>query len=219
VIMARTMELPGRCTSPDGLRPSIATATLNRWKTKRPKSSRLRALHFLVAGEGFARSLRLRRPLRRVASPATPDLRVMSTDRRVGVSPMFLGCCGVRREKCLCWMGLVCANPPQWSPHTNWCNHRRRGCRLMGGESNPPLSASTVQPGPGSEGFYDTVCDLPVPLRLPGAGQSYVHADVSFHRCLRPLGIVDSATRGCPMRPGGTNRRALGDLRHCPQAP
>jgi len=36
---------------------------------------------------------------------------------------------------------------------------------------------------------------------------------------LLSLGIVDSPTRGCPMRPGGTNLRILGDLRRSPQTP
>jgi hypothetical protein len=34
---------------------------------------------------------------------------------------MFLGCCGVTLRKRLSWIGLVCANPPQQSPHTDRC--------------------------------------------------------------------------------------------------
>jgi hypothetical protein len=45
-------------------------------KTKRPESSRLRALRFLVAGEGFASELRSPEQ-RSEASSRTPDLRVM----------------------------------------------------------------------------------------------------------------------------------------------
>ena len=46
-----------------------------------------------------------------------------------------------------------------------------------------------------------------------------VHPDGPFRRRLLSSGIVDSATRGCPPRQGGTNSRALGDLRRCSQTP
>ena len=43
--------------------------------------------------------------------------------------------------------------------------------------------------------------------------------DVPFHRCLLSLGIVESPTRGCPTRPGGTNLLDSRGLCRCSQAP
>ena len=71
-------------------------------------------------------------------------------------------------------MGLVRANSPQQSLHTEWCNHRAKGppFDFGGGRGcNPPLNAATVQPGPVVKGRDDTVCTLLVPLTLPVAGQ------------------------------------------------
>jgi hypothetical protein len=110
------------------VRPSRAIGPFSQrgQSRKRPKSSRLRALHF-GSGGGIR----------------TPDLRVMSVEPRVGDFAMLSGCCRVRPKKCLCWMVLVCANPPQQSPHAKWCY---RGAILDGGggHSDPPRNSATV---------------------------------------------------------------------------
>ncbi len=77
----------------------------------------------MTAGEGFASGL-AREGSQLKAGP-TPDLRVMSVDPESGVLSIFLRCCGVTALKCLGWIGLVRANPPQQSPHTKWCIHGR----------------------------------------------------------------------------------------------
>ena len=49
---------------------------------------------------------------------------------------------------------------------------------------------------------------LPALLRnhcMRAARGACVHTDLSFHRCLLSLGIVESPTRGCPKIPGGTS--------------
>jgi hypothetical protein len=71
-------------------------------------------------------------------------------------------------------------------------------------------------------GLDREIFELPALLgnhRERAARGVYVHADVPFHRYLLLLGIVDSATQGCPTKPGGTNLPDLGDLRCCSQTP